>query len=74
MMRLIYVKTGLPVAVGDVVNDFRGDKAEVTYFAKPHKSCSEGKVSIKEPGTDSMSHECYVSVIGAEWVDREDRK
>lgn len=37
------------------------------YFSHPHKPSSEGKVSLEN------GMEYYVSVIGAEWIEREDR-
>lgn len=71
-MRLVYKATGEEVKVGDVVTTFRGKKCEVKYFREPHKPSSEGKVTVKEEGS-SFCMEYYVSVIGAEWIEREDR-
>lgn len=66
-MKLVYKNTQQPVNLGDVVILKSGEAATVDYFAQPHKPSSEGKVSILPGG------EFYVSVIGAEWIDREDR-
>lgn len=71
-MRLIYEATGQEVKVGDVVKDFRGDECEVTYFRPPHKPSSQGKISIRKTGKE-FSQEVYVGVIGAKWIEREDR-
>lgn len=71
-MKLVYKQTGEPVRVGDTVETTKGEVATVSYFAKPHKSSSEGKISLKtEKGT--FARELYVSCIGAEWIEREDR-
>jgi hypothetical protein len=72
-MQLVYKNTQKPVKVGDTVTLFRGGKATVTFFRKPHKPSSEGKVSIK-PVKASHEEEYFVSVIRAEWINREDRK
>lgn len=65
-MKLVYKKTGEPVKVGDPV-EVNGVATTVSYFREPHKPSSEGKVSL-ESGA-----EYYVSIIGAEWIGREDR-
>jgi hypothetical protein len=69
-MRLVYKETGKEVKVGDVVDGFRG-RYKVLSFNEPHKASSEGKVYVEE--NDGFKRECYVSVIGAEWIEREDR-
>lgn len=70
-MRLVYKSTGKTVKVGDHIR-IRGsaDECTITYFAPPHKPSSEGKISIDCEGT---IHEYYVSVVGAHWIEREDR-
>lgn len=60
------------VQPGDNTFTFRGEPCIVNHFAPPHKSSSSGKISVQVIG-ESYSSEFYVSVIGAEWVDREDR-
>lgn len=79
-MKLIYKKSfGTEIKAGDEVK--RGDQVllrdgtlvTVAYFVKPHKPNSEGKVSVREPGSE-WDREYYVSVIDAEWIDREDRQ
>lgn len=72
-MRLVYTATGKEVRVGDRVKTFNGDEVTVTYFRPPHKPSSSGKVSVKSDGRD-YSNEYFVSVIGAEWIEREDRE
>ena len=78
-MKLIYtksfgteIKAGDEVKRGDQVLTRSGDLVTVAYFAKPHKPNSEGKVSLREPNSE-WDREYYVSVIDAEWTDREDR-
>jgi hypothetical protein len=73
-MRLVY-KTDPTrlVKVGDVIEACDGTKMQVMHFKEPHKPASEGKVSVRPVGADFGDSEYYVSVIGAEWVDREDR-
>lgn len=66
-MRLVYRDTGEEVKVGDIVNDMR-----VVSFDPPHKSSSSGKVYVKSVVV-GWSQEFYVGVIGAEWIEREDR-
>lgn len=82
-MKLVYTdgaNKGQEVKVGDVVVLRNGDKAKVHYFAKPHKPSSSGKVSInrmyERNGArliNNSTEEYYVGVIGAEWIEREDR-
>ena len=76
-MRLVYTKyssmpAGQQVMVGDRLKIGDGEWVEVSYFREPHKSSSEGKVSVRHQ-LDGWTSEYYVSVIGAEWIDREDR-
>lgn len=66
-MKLVYKDSKQPVKVGDPVV-VSGVATTVDDFPKPHKPNSEGKVTL---GTGATY---YVSVIGAEWVDREDRE
>ena len=74
-MKLIYTKTGEEVKVGDKVLLDDGHEFVVHYFAKPHKSSSEGKVSVSATALNATgTREYYVSVIGAEWIEREDRE
>lgn len=70
-MRLIHRKTGKEVKTGETVTDFRGDKAKIVSFSKPHKPASSGKVLVET----SAGHqgEYYVSVFDMEWIEREDR-
>jgi hypothetical protein len=72
-MRLIYTETREPVCVGDFVWLSNSKKpARVVHFTKPHKPSSSGKVTVKEDDNERTS-EYYVGVIGAEWIEREDR-
>lgn len=69
-MRLVYTKTQKEVKVGDTVA-VSGEAMKVTYFRKPTSAASSGKVSVSSIGFPDREY--YVSVIGAEWIDREDR-
>jgi hypothetical protein len=72
-MKLVYKATGKPVEIGDRV-DIRNCTNVVAYFRQPHKPDSEGKVTLRMPGEgEPLGREYYVSVIGAEWIEREDR-
>ena len=70
-MNLIYTESRERVRIGDIVDLGKGEMVEVKYFREPHKPSSQGKVSV-ETVNSAYQREYYVSVIGAEWVDRED--
>lgn len=65
-MKLIYKETGVPVQVGDEVT-INGISARIESCPEPHKPASSGRVYL------SNGANYYVTVIGAEWVEREDR-
>lgn len=69
-MRLVYSQTGKEVQLGDAVTTSRGDKAIVRDIVKPHKPASTGRVEIEIDGGNALF---YPSVIGAEWIEREDQ-
>lgn len=72
-MRLVYDNSGKEVKIGDVVH-LDGNAYTVYYFDKPHKPASSGKVLLTPISNEkSFSHEYYVGVIGATWIEREDR-
>ena len=75
-MRLIFEATGKEVELGSLCKIGELDY-EVDYFRPPHKSSSEGKVSVRLidrlSGYKGGASEYYVSVIGARWIEREDR-
>lgn len=66
-MRLIYTATGKEVQIGDMT-----PHGKVVGMPKPHKPESEGKIYVKKTQR-AMEEQYYVSVIGAEWIEREDR-
>jgi len=68
-MRLVYNGTNDEVQVGDEIT-LDGQNAIIEYFAEPHKPSSSGRITIRMQG---YSYEYYVGVIGAEWIEREDR-
>lgn len=73
-MRLVYEGVaGSEVKVGDVVFLRDGEKAVVTYFRPPHSPASSGKINVRREGCN-YDDEYYVGVIGAKWIDREDRQ
>jgi hypothetical protein len=65
-------RKGQEVKVGDQVKTSRGENVTVEFFRFPHKPSSQGKISVKGE-FDTFASEFYVSVIGAEWIDRNDR-
>jgi hypothetical protein len=73
-MRLVHRANHQPVLVGDVVL-VGGTPHMVTYFRPPDHSSSEGKIIVRAVGSTPADHgaEYYVGVVGAEWIEREDR-
>jgi len=70
-MRLVYRDTQAEVKIGDWVT-IRGLAWEINHFAPPHKPSSSGKVTLRTK--DQVYREFFVTVIGAVWIEREDRK
>lgn len=70
-MRLVYKDTGVEVKVRDIWVSDDGVKLTVDSFEKPHKPASSGYVYLSYGNAQTVSY--YVSVIGAEWIEREDR-
>ena len=67
-MRLVYEKTGKEVKKGDVLTDFRGDKAIAEYWREPTHGV--GKISVKRKPNDVLcSGEFYVSCYDLKWVE-----
>lgn len=62
--------TQQPVKVGDKVK-IASNEFSVLDFLPPHKPDAQGKVAVGYPGESGTLF--YVSVIGAEWIEREDR-
>lgn len=69
-MKLVYKETGIEVKEGDIVLKRSGNWV-VESFRPPHKPDSEGKVAVRFHTGNAQEY--YVSVIGAEWIEREDR-
>lgn len=70
-MRLVYELTGRECKPGDVTI-IKGEAWIVTLTPKPHKPASSGHVHLTSPcGAHTATY--YVGVIGAEWIEREDR-
>lgn len=74
-MRLVYDYDGATeVREGDIVTLRDGERVRVTYFRPPHKASSSGKVCVEPAeGPAGCAMEYYVGVIGATWIEREDR-
>ena len=73
-MRLVYEASGKEVKMGDVVH-LKDGAYTVAHFDEPHKPASSGKVFIRPISNErGFSSEYYVSVIGAKWIEREDRE
>ena len=70
-MRLVYTDTGKEVQVGDKVKLRDGEIVVVNSFPKPSKPSSSGIVYINTVNEYEMGY--YTAVIGAEWIEREDR-
>lgn len=79
-MKLIYSKTGKPVAIGDEIdyvhhNDPAGTeptKLIVWHVEKPHKPGSTGRV-YASPSGEHRGGGYYPSVYDMEWIEREDQ-
>lgn len=74
-MRLVYEDTGVEVKNGDEVETFRGAKVNVVHIEKPKHGGSTGRVYVKDIDATNDTH-CagyFPSVIGAEWIEREDQ-
>ena len=69
-MKLVYKATQQPVKVGDKVQ-IGNEEFAVLDFLPPHKPEAQGKVTVGH--TEFIGTSFYVSVIGAEWIEREDR-
>lgn len=76
-MKLVIKATGEEVQIGQQVTTFRGDLVQVTGWKKPHKPSSEGKIYVADVALEQPSpsdiREYYPGVVGAMWVEREDR-
>lgn len=63
-MKLYYEGTDKEVQKGDVLTDFRGDKAVAWYWREPTHGV--GKITVKTD-EDDMGMEYYVTVFDLEW-------
>lgn len=63
-MKLYYKGTDREVQKGDVLTDFRGDKAIAWYWREPTHGV--GKITVKA-NEDDMGMEYYVTVFDLEW-------
>lgn len=65
-MKLVYKGTDKEVKKGDILTDFRGDKAIARYWKEPTHGV--GKIYVENIPHDSDG-EYYVSVFNLEWVE-----
>lgn len=75
-MKLVYDRNGVEVQIGDVVTLRDGETVTVTYITKPHKPSSTGRVGVQElrlEGGEDWTMSYFPNVIGATWIEREDR-
>ena len=70
-MLLVYSKSMKPVSEGDLVH-VDGDAYFVEQIIKPHKPSSTGRVYCTSMCERKYFAQWFPSVIGAEWIDRED--
>ena len=72
-MRLVYEgSNNAPVEIGDPVI-VKGTPYYVMSITKPHKPASTGRVLCKAMTEEAWVCEWFPSVIGATWIEREDR-
>ena len=72
-MRLVYEgSNNAPVVLGDVVH-VKGTPYYVMSITKPHKPASTGRVLCKAMTEEAWVCEWFPCVIGATWIEREDR-
>lgn len=72
-MRLIYQSTKAEVKVGDITH-VRNQPYVVTQIRQPHSPASTGRVCLRSMCERKYYFEYYPIVIGADWVEREDRR
>lgn len=71
-MKLVHSVTGVEVHVGDMVESFRGERAEVTGWIEPKTPASSGRIEVRYVGGVG-SAVFYPSVFDHVFVEREDR-
>jgi hypothetical protein len=72
-MRLVYDESGdVEVKCGDVVH-VDNTPYFVMSVVKPHKPASTGRVLCKAMTENAWINEWFPCVIGATWIEREDR-
>jgi hypothetical protein len=72
-MKLVYTKTFLEVKVGDVTH-IRGVPHYIMGICKPHSPASTGRVQVQSMNENKYFREYFPSVVGADWINREDRR
>jgi hypothetical protein len=65
-MQLFSTRTGKPVAKGEEVTDFRGEKAIVVGWEEPRHSGSTGRIYVRPQGA-KLDEGYYPSVYDCEF-------
>lgn len=77
MPRLVYQETQEPVTIGDKVTLRDGVVYTVIGMEEPHKPASTGRVLVRANDVEYDDpfgvNSYYPSVIGACWIERDDR-
>ncbi|MDP3869942.1 hypothetical protein [Phenylobacterium sp.] len=71
---LIDTATGLEIKPGDIVTDFRGDRAVMVGGEPPRNPASTGRIRVRDlddtlPRAALGEASYYPGVFGAKWVD-----
>lgn len=64
-MKLYYKGTNKEVQKGDILTDFRGNKAIAWYWREP--THGSGKITVKLNKEDYIGNEYYINVYDLEW-------
>ena len=65
--RLVDTKGARELQIGSVVQTSNGERVTITGLQPPHKSSSQGKVSVTATGERRWSQQFYASVVSAEY-------
>lgn len=74
-MKLVYTEDKTrEVKLGDEVTLKDGEIVTIQTIERPHKPSSTGRVYVKGRRKNDFARGYFPSVIGAEWIEREDQK
>ena len=75
-MQLVHKDNNAPCFFGEIVEDFRGDKAKIHSASPPHREGTAGYVYVNPQQDDgsftNRSDQFYVTVFDLKWVAREE--